>query len=118
MVGDAGQNVSLGNKLKKTAELFDIISNNGDVDHPLCEECTDTLLERLVEPPKMFTWSSQFHEIFVCFFFDRVILPSKLSIDSIGTLNKKSFENLELIFEALYEHSHKITILYCIKRGH
>ena len=54
MVGDAGQNVSLGNKLKKTAELFDIISNNGDVDHPLCEECTDTLLERLVDPPKMF----------------------------------------------------------------
>ena len=53
MVGDAGQNVSLGNKLKKTAELFDIISNNGDVDHPLCEECTDTLLERLVYPQKM-----------------------------------------------------------------
>ena len=55
LVGDAGQNVSLGNKLKKTAELFDIISNNGDVDHPLCEECTDTLLERLVDPPKMFS---------------------------------------------------------------
>ena len=52
LVGDAGQNVSLGNKLKKTAELFDIISNNGDVDHPLCEECTDTLLERLVDPNK------------------------------------------------------------------
>ena len=48
LVGEAGQNVSLGNKLKKTAELFDIISNNGDVDHPLCEECTDTLLERFV----------------------------------------------------------------------
>jgi beclin 1 len=47
LVGESGQNVTLGNRLKSTAELFDIISNNGDVDHPLCEECTDTLLETM-----------------------------------------------------------------------
>ena len=28
-----------------TADLFDIVSSNSEIDHPLCEECTDTLLE-------------------------------------------------------------------------
>ena len=53
LVGESGQNVTLGNRLKTTAELFDIISNNGDVDHPLCEECTDTLLETMDQQLKV-----------------------------------------------------------------
>lgn len=53
LVGEAGQNVTLGNKLKKSAELFDIISNNGDIDHPLCEECTDTLLDSMDQQLKL-----------------------------------------------------------------
>ena len=53
LVGDSGQNVTLGNRLRTTAELFDIISNNGDVDHPLCEECTDTLLETMDQQLKV-----------------------------------------------------------------
>ena len=75
MVGDAGQNVSLGNKLKKTAELFDIISNNGDVDHPLCEECTDTLLERLVYPIETVKESRKNQN----FLFDLQIHPTLLN---------------------------------------
>lgn len=30
-----------------TSDLFDIMSGQTDVDHPLCEECTDTLLDHL-----------------------------------------------------------------------
>lgn len=30
-----------------TGDLFDIMSGQTDVDHPLCEECTDTLLDHL-----------------------------------------------------------------------
>jgi len=30
-----------------TAGLFDALSNNSDIDHPLCEECTDSILELL-----------------------------------------------------------------------
>ncbi|KAI1230276.1 hypothetical protein IHE44_0010241, partial [Lamprotornis superbus] len=30
-----------------TGDLFDIMSGQTDVDHPLCEECTDTLLDQL-----------------------------------------------------------------------
>lgn len=27
------------------ASLFDALACNSDIDHPLCDECTDTLLE-------------------------------------------------------------------------
>lgn len=27
------------------AGLFDIVSGNTEINHPLCEECTDTLLD-------------------------------------------------------------------------
>ncbi|KFM67317.1 Beclin-1, partial [Stegodyphus mimosarum] len=33
--------------LKVTAALFNIMSSQSDVDHPLCEECTDTLLDQM-----------------------------------------------------------------------
>lgn len=29
------------------AQIFDALSNNSEIDHPLCEECTDSLLEML-----------------------------------------------------------------------
>jgi len=34
-------------------ELFTVLSGNSDVDHPLCEECTDTLLELLDQQLQM-----------------------------------------------------------------
>ncbi len=33
--------------LQVTSDLFDIMSGQTDIDHPLCEECTDTLLDHL-----------------------------------------------------------------------
>lgn len=29
--------------------MFDLLSSNSDIDHPLCEECTDYLLEIIDE---------------------------------------------------------------------
>ncbi|XP_033622631.1 LOW QUALITY PROTEIN: beclin-1-like [Fukomys damarensis] len=43
--GDTMENLS--RRLKVTGDLFDIMSGQTDVDHSLCEECTDTLLGRL-----------------------------------------------------------------------
>ena len=37
LVDEYGQNVTLGNRLRTTAEIFDIISNETSTDHPLCE---------------------------------------------------------------------------------
>lgn len=36
-----------GPAFQVTSDLFDIMSGQTDVDHPLCEECTDTLLDHL-----------------------------------------------------------------------
>jgi len=47
LVGESGQASAMSHRLKKTAALFDMLSDNSSVDHPLCEECTDTLLQCL-----------------------------------------------------------------------
>ncbi|MEQ2270420.1 Beclin-1 [Xenotaenia resolanae] len=50
LIGDAsdgGTMENLSRRLKVTSDLFDIMSSQTDVDHPLCEECTDTLLDHL-----------------------------------------------------------------------
>lgn len=38
---------SLSHHLAVTARLFDILSDQSDIDHPLCEECSDTLLDQM-----------------------------------------------------------------------
>ncbi|KAH3708329.1 hypothetical protein DPMN_067777 [Dreissena polymorpha] len=44
---------TLGHKPKVHALLFDIMSGQSTVDHPLCEECTDTLLNHLDDQLKV-----------------------------------------------------------------
>ena len=39
--------------LKVTSRLFDIMSGHSRIDHPLCEECTDTLLDQLDQQLKI-----------------------------------------------------------------
>lgn len=38
-----------------TSQLFDIMSEQSDIDHPLCEECTNTLLDQLDHQLKVTT---------------------------------------------------------------
>ncbi|KAL5006135.1 hypothetical protein ScPMuIL_017293 [Solemya velum] len=38
---------NLSHRLKVTSNLFDVMSGQSEIDHPLCEECTDTLLDHL-----------------------------------------------------------------------
>ncbi|OQR75683.1 beclin-1-like [Tropilaelaps mercedesae] len=35
--------------LEMTAQLFDVLTDESDVEHPLCEECTDSLLDLMEE---------------------------------------------------------------------
>lgn len=39
--------------LKVTSRLFDIMSGHSSIDHPLCEECTDALLDQLDQQLKI-----------------------------------------------------------------
>ncbi|XP_028402881.1 beclin-1-like [Dendronephthya gigantea] len=46
---------NLSHRLKVTSQLFDIMSAQSNIDHPLCEECTDTLLDLLDHQLKVTT---------------------------------------------------------------
>lgn len=37
------------NRLRTTGKLFDLMSSKSDVDHPLCQECADMLLDALAK---------------------------------------------------------------------
>ena len=43
-------------QVRVTSQLFDLLSDNSSVDHPLCGECTDSLLQ--VWDEMLFSWPS------------------------------------------------------------
>lgn len=53
LISDTPGIESLSHKMKVKAELFDTLSSNSQIDHPLCDECTDTLLELMDEQLKL-----------------------------------------------------------------
>ncbi|XP_026478382.1 beclin-1-like protein [Ctenocephalides felis] len=53
LISDAGETETLGHFLKVRAELFDTLSENSNIDHPLCDECTDSLLELMDQELKI-----------------------------------------------------------------
>ncbi|GLG99595.1 Beclin-1-like protein [Gryllus bimaculatus] len=53
VVGEEGETESLSHHMRVRAALFDIMSGASEVDHPLCEECTDTLLNLMDQQLKL-----------------------------------------------------------------
>ncbi|XP_055585125.1 beclin-1-like protein [Uranotaenia lowii] len=53
LLSDGPDRESLSQNFRIKAELFDTLSNNSEIDHPLCDECTDTLLELMDKQLKM-----------------------------------------------------------------
>ncbi|XP_002717697.2 beclin-2 [Oryctolagus cuniculus] len=47
LLGDVCSVGTLSSLQEATVQIFDILSGQKDVEHPLCEECTDNLLEQL-----------------------------------------------------------------------
>ncbi|XP_071792495.1 beclin-1-like [Asterias amurensis] len=44
---------NISHRIKVASQLFDIMSGHSDIDHPLCEECTDSLLDQLDQQLKI-----------------------------------------------------------------
>ena len=59
-----GQKTTLSHRMNVNANLFDMISNNSDVDHPLCEECTDTMLETMDQQLKLAEEEAQAYQVY------------------------------------------------------
>jgi beclin 1 len=53
LVDDEGETKTLSHRVQVTASLFDILSSSSQVDHPLCEECTDALLDFMDQQLKL-----------------------------------------------------------------
>ena len=55
LLGDIGPDSfeNISRQMKVTTELFDILSGQSDISHPLCEECTDNLLDLLDQQLKI-----------------------------------------------------------------
>ena len=43
--------------------MFDMLSDNSSIDHPLCEECTDTLLQSLESQLEQAEQDSQQYQV-------------------------------------------------------
>jgi beclin 1 len=44
-----GESPTLSHQMKVAANLFDIVSGNSKLNHPLCDECTDVLMDMMEE---------------------------------------------------------------------
>uniref|UniRef100_U5EZ51 Putative beclin-like protein n=1 Tax=Corethrella appendiculata TaxID=1370023 RepID=U5EZ51_9DIPT len=53
LLSDAPDNESISQNFRVKAELFDALSNNSEIDYPLCDECADALLELMDKQLKM-----------------------------------------------------------------
>lgn len=75
LVGETGAPINAGvisAGLRMTADLYDMLSNNGggldsqaQIDHPLCEECTDSLLETMDQQLKCAEDEAQQYQSFL-----------------------------------------------------
>ncbi|KAF5281826.1 hypothetical protein FQA39_LY05040 [Lamprigera yunnana] len=54
LISDAGEVETISNQMRvEKASLFDTLSENSHIDHPLCDECADALLELLEQQLKL-----------------------------------------------------------------
>lgn len=47
LISDSGEVETISNQMRVRATLFDTLSENSHIDHPLCDECADALIEML-----------------------------------------------------------------------
>lgn len=53
LLGTQREPGDLSHFMKVTASLFDTLSSNSEIDHPLCEECTDMLIDLMDQQLKL-----------------------------------------------------------------
>ncbi|KAK2711617.1 hypothetical protein QYM36_012684 [Artemia franciscana] len=91
VVGDFGprEKASLSHHMKGvflqlTSELFDLMSSTSDVDHPLCQECCDGLLQLLENQPEQEDLSALQEEL------EKLELEESRLLSELGNLEARS----------------------------
>lgn len=55
LVVDDEENDCISHQMRVAANLFDTLACNSDIDHPLCDECTDSLIEMMEQQLRLTT---------------------------------------------------------------
>ena len=99
----------MSQRLKVTASLFDMLSDNSSVDHPLCEECTDTMLQYLEQQLDQAEQDSQQYQEFLTSLSNETEESSNLGQLQVE-LDSLKLEEQELVqeLETLKQENEKI----------
>ncbi|BES90962.1 Beclin 1 [Nesidiocoris tenuis] len=95
LLGQQGDSGEFSHQMKVTANLFDIVSSNSEIDHPLCEECTDVLVELMDQQLKLTEGEWRDYNQFL----------NKLMNESVV----ESLEDLEKTLQELLEEEERLT---------
>ncbi|XP_073230660.1 beclin-1-like isoform X1 [Porites lutea] len=101
VIGDSQPNntENLSHRLKVTTLLFDIMSGQSEVDHPLCEECTDTLLDQLDEQLKITEDELKDYKVFFNKLNDKPALDTEGLSKELTDLRKEEEELIRKLEE-------------------
>ena len=84
---------------KVTSHLFDIMSGQSGVDHPLCEECTDTLLDQLDQQLRITEDELKDYKVFFNKLNDKPSLDTEALSKELTDLRKEEEELIRKLEE-------------------
>ena len=91
--------------MKVTSQLFDIMSGQSTIDHPLCEECTDTLLDQLDQQLKITDDELKDYKVFFEKLNDKPSLDGEALSKELEKLRKAEQELIKKLEEIEMERS-------------
>ena len=85
--------------------MFDIMSGQSSIDHPLCEECTDTLLDQLDQQLKITEDELKDYKVFFNKLTDKPSLDGDALSKELAALRKEEEELIRQLEEIEMERS-------------
>lgn len=92
------EEATFANQIERTTRLFEIVSSRSDIDHPICVECTDMLLESLQQ---RLTGATKERDAYISFL--RGLNASVPTADELEAAEKSLKASLETEKEAFAE---------------
>lgn len=97
--GQEPKNQSLSDEIEKAARLFDIISARSDIDHPICTECTDLLVEEL---RKKLASTTKERDAYISFLKTiNASIPTEAEVEAAQKTLKSTLEDEEAAYQEL-----------------
>jgi beclin len=93
------KNQSLSDQAEKAARLFDILSARSDVDHPICTECTDLLIEGL---QKRLASTTKERDAYISFLKTiNASIPTEAEVEAAESTLKSTLKDEEASYQEL-----------------